>query len=93
MSAAPTVEALAAEFSRVLREWLSEQQMRAVIQRNATAEYAGCCASHDFCDANMAMLEACANLTGKTEHDFGDEALQSVVNRAWDLAKAKEFRT
>lgn len=86
-------EALAAEFTRVLREWLTEEQMREVVKRNATVRYAGCCASHDFCDANMAMLEACAKLTGKpeTEHDFADEALCAIVNRAWDLARASGF--
>jgi hypothetical protein len=94
LSARLTPKALAREFSRVLRSWLSPAQMRAVRERNKTQKYAKCCASHDFCDANMAMLEACAKLTGKpeTDHDFADEDLCAIVNSAWALARAGEFR-
>lgn len=57
---------------------------------NSTAAYATCCASHDFCDANMPMAEAFAAVMGRpfvTETGIADDDL-SLVNAAWDIARA-----
>lgn len=48
----------AQRFDAVLREWLTPAEYAEVLRRNGTPEYSDCCASHDFCDANMAMLDA-----------------------------------
>jgi hypothetical protein len=66
------VEQLAQEFSRLLRRDLSEHEMSEVIARNATTEYSGCCATHDFLDANMTMFEAFQNVVGREVIMSGD---------------------
>lgn len=93
---------IAAEFSRVLREWLTANEMGQVLDRNKNGpEYVGdmCCASQDFCDANMAMDEALRNLYGATwdtalnDGSFFEETsrFHPLWNRAWSIAKASEF--
>ncbi len=99
----PTPEEVSAEFIAVLNEWLTPEQLEQVRVRNAVlATNPGqedCCASHDFCDANVAMEEAfkrCGldpSSTGVPDTDYplmSDEVLE-VWNKAWALAKAKGF--
>ncbi len=94
MSTIPTVSALAAEFSTILHDWLGAVKMRTVAARNRTPAYTRCCASHDFCDANMAMLEAYSNLSGIADNDIDlqDDATLDAINAAWDLAKRNGFK-
>lgn len=87
-------KALAIRFSAVLREYLGPDTMTEVITRNATPTYAGdCCASHDFCDANMAMLEAFAELANieESEVDLNDEEQARAMSQAWAIAKSEAF--
>lgn len=91
----PKVVMVAAEFGRVLREWLSPKKMRLAIAKNR--EYgpgSKICASHDYCDANMAMNEAMESLdiaVFDKEGSISDQATD-IWNAAWDIAKANEFR-
>ncbi len=60
---------------------------------NATEEYKGCCASHDFCDSNMTMVDALETLGYKEaslDVDWTEEIL-TLMNRAWDRAKELNF--
>lgn len=87
-----TQHALAKEFSRVLRSWLTPEEMAKVIQLNATPQYHGCCASHDFCDSNMAMDEAFTKIVGhECDADVGLDAV--TWSKAWDIAVKSEFAT
>ena len=90
--------ALGAQFAMVLDEWLEADEYAQVRQRNALdpqAAAGGCCHSHDFCDANMAMLEAFAVIYGREpvmgEDDPAMAAQQDEdmerMNRAWSVAK------
>ena len=63
-----------------------------VDRRNATPEYAGACASHDFCDANMPMAAAFEAVTGR-EPDVASQADADLWNAAWNIAKARGFAT
>jgi hypothetical protein len=74
---------LAFEFASVLYAWLGDDKYQEVLVRNRSIP-ANCCASHDFCDANMAMHEAFINLFGR-EPDLESEAHLSLWNRAWPL--------
>lgn len=87
------IKRLAREFAQELCETLDAEEMALVRERNATAAYAGCCASHDFCDANMLMLAAYARANGIDEDavDVSDDAVIDVMNRAWDVARASGF--
>lgn len=58
-----TVETLAAEFARIVGQWLTPAEFKQMREDNQTLG-AGLCASHDYCDANMAMDEALRNLLG-----------------------------
>jgi hypothetical protein len=92
----PKIPLLARVFSRVLQEWLMPAEMNQAIARNETAEYKGACATHDFCDANMAMHEAFENLGLKGISDFETDSPEQVAamalwNKAWDYAKANRF--
>lgn len=84
-----TPTALAKEFCAVIAEWLTPQQMDIVRERNRTIA-AGCCATHDFCDANMAMAEAFENLAG-FEPDTADDDVSRIWSTAWNLALAAGF--
>lgn len=91
-----TPENLAIKFSLLLIEDLGAETVAEAVKRNKTAEYADCCASHDFCDANMVMLAAVCSY-GYTEDDVFendcDNEVQRMWNKAWDLAKANHFYT
>ena len=52
-------QALAAMLATVLREWLTEDEFGRMQELNrGYGHSSGICASHEFCDANMAMHEA-----------------------------------
>jgi hypothetical protein len=90
----PTPDLLAQAFSRGLRECLTGEQMGLVLERNRRPDMRGCCASHDFCDANMVMLAAYSDLMDLTEAEIDGLELDGVMdlfNAAWDAAKAAEF--
>jgi hypothetical protein len=94
-----TKEALAVEFTKVLREWLSPEQMNEAIEENRIRRSQGddrTCATHDYCDANMAMSEAAERLKLPqwTEYSDGDpirDAQMDLENEAWSFAKSKDF--
>lgn len=87
-----SAENLAVEFSKILRAWLGPNRMKQVIEKNATPEYADCCASHDYCDANEAMDEAFVHLRGKGMSVQNKKDVD-LFNRAWGIAKANKFAT
>lgn len=88
----PKVDALAKQFSKVLRGWLGAKKMKTVIARNHAEQEPGICHSHDFCDANMAMDQAFRDLGVHGMPDgHGDDAMTNAWNAAWDLAKSHNF--
>lgn len=88
--AAPHTSELAHEFSRILRDWLTEDEIEQVIERNAEVDDPAVCASHDFCDANMAMYEAFERVMGHPI-DTRKKADVAVWDKAWNMAKASDF--
>lgn len=83
MSKQPTPVEAAKRFDAVLREWLTPAEYRAVLCMNRTAAYAdGVCASHDYCDANMAMAEALGEFAG-------DDLLWAAAWNEWRQATRK----
>jgi hypothetical protein len=87
----PTPEALAAEFSRVMRDYLSVAELQTAVALNAAETNPGICHTHDFCDANMAMDAAWCHLTGEDGIDADREVDARLWNDAWALAKAAGF--
>lgn len=78
---------LGAAFVWVLQDWLTIPQWDEMLKLNATAAL-GVCHSHDYCDANMAMLEAYADLLGVKSDDIDlSDNVYSLFNDAWKWAK------
>jgi hypothetical protein len=86
----PSAEELASAFSKILWRWLTPAEMEDVIRLNGTAEYANCCATHNYCDPNQAMIDALENF-GVYWFDANDEELTALINAAWSLARERNF--
>lgn len=83
---------IADAFRSVLRSWLTESQLVEVDRRNKAESNPAICHSHDFCDANMAMLEAVERLIGR-DMNIGDDDDNALFNDAWTQAQADGFAT
>ena len=98
---------LSLEFSKIIREWLTPEELVKVNKLNRTNPEAlsgSICHTHDFCDANQAMIDA-MELCGiewifapETRDPDYDNVSQSkdrqgqMIDRAWNLAKANGFK-
>jgi len=80
---------LAHTFCALVRKHLASH-MSEIVRRNATLEYSGCCATHDYCDANILMLHAWQKVYG-VEPDPACEDQADSWNRAWDTARESGF--
>jgi hypothetical protein len=82
----PQVILLARQFADVLQEWLTPAEFEEMQRRNKMRMHENACASHDFCDANMAMEDAFRRTFGR-EPNLQDDTDIDVWNNAWDAAK------
>lgn len=84
---------VAMAFCRQLALSLTEGELTLVRERNRVEENAGVCHTHDFCDANMLMLDAFVEcgIAENQEVCIGDE-LHPLWNSAWKLAAEADFR-
>ena len=85
----PSPNNLAVEFSRILNNWLTKQDIESINEANKKDP--NFCASHDYCDPNEAMLEAYENISGSTPVGFLATALLSLFREAWAIAKLSQF--
>lgn len=89
MTASLTARDLAGTFAAVLREWLTPEQLAEIDRINAESTSKGdtlVCATHDYCDANEAMLLALERHGVEYSADLHD-----TINLAWEIAKARGF--
>jgi len=97
---ASTVSRLAAAFAGKLRDAFTDKEWEEMRSRNAAPVFAGSCASHDFCDANMVMAASFLELLGRDltwQNDDGSHSPESEAdftlwNSAWDEAR-REYLT
>jgi len=66
-------------------EYANFEEMRRL---NAVESNPAICHSHDFCDANMSMLEAFQYVMDRTAR-LSDQADIDMINAAWEHAKAE----
>lgn len=80
-------------FRSVLRSWLSESDLLEVDRRNKAEKSDSVCHTHDFCDSNMAMLEAFEKVTGRPLFVDGviPDENSDLFNDAWEVAKVDGF--
>lgn len=93
-----TKEKIAQEFSRRLKDCLTEGQLKKVIELNRLRKGTpdqGCCATHDVCDPNMTMLAAFERVMERRPEFMDDSEIEThdydLWNGAWELAKREEF--
>lgn len=84
---------VAKEFCIVIGEWLKGWKLEKVILRNRAQHSPSVCHTHDFCDANMAMVEAFEFFGLDTPEDQYGATSFKLWNDAWDLAKRAEFNS
>jgi hypothetical protein len=94
------IEAIARAFAATILEASNELDIESsqtvgtlvleINTRNARPDYAGCCATHDFFDANIGMAEAFFSVTGG-EPDAASETDAALWNAAWTMAKDAGF--
>ncbi|CAE6843003.1 hypothetical protein R20943_07205 [Paraburkholderia aspalathi] len=86
------VEYCAKRFAAILADWLDRAEREAVVERNRRQADPLVCHSHDFCDANMAMLDTLQNI-GVVAETF--ESLPEEVCilwcAAWEEARQSGF--
>lgn len=81
-----TASELGAAFVWTLKDWLTIPEWDEMARLNKTAAR-GVCHSHDYCDANMAMIEAYADLLGIQADDVDlSDSTQDLFNAAWSWA-------
>lgn len=92
------VQKLSERFSFIIRQWLTAEQVIEVNLRNAMNRDLGdnsTCATHDFCDANMAMHQAfldVLDVDASAEDNINNAFVILQWSKAWDLSKANEFQ-
>ena len=92
---APTVkpaEQIGIRFAQVLREWLTDAEWLEMRRRNVEHVNDGICASHDFCDANMAMHQAFMDC-GQPDpaENPQDDAVLTLWGDAWQWAQVNRL--
>lgn len=81
---------LASAFSKNIRESLTEEELKKVIKDNmSNSEHI--CATHDFIDSNVCMIEAFLAVKGKDVDPQSSEDLE-LVNAAWKISKDNGFK-
>lgn len=78
-------ETVADGFAGIIRDWLSEEEFEELCRRNREDSQEEVCHSHDFCDANDAMLSALDREGIST--DMTNSIVVNFVNAAWAEAK------
>jgi hypothetical protein len=85
---AALTEKVARRFAYYIRKYLTADELMEVNVLNDRELAFGVCHSHDFCDANDAMLGAFQDCG---PFDVEDEASHKLWNAAWDVAVEYRF--
>ena len=90
-----TTERIARAFSANMLEAIGREKLGFAIAANALNPSAPWCASADWCDANMVMLDTLASVLGVSEDWVMDrietDSILNLWNVAWTVARANHF--
>lgn len=86
---------VAHEFAKVIAAWLDPEEVFEIERKNA-ATNDGSCHSHDYCDANLAMISAFEQILGRepmmSEENEAEQAQHEadygLMSAAWNTARA-----
>jgi hypothetical protein len=84
-----TTQRLANEFSPIIRDWLTPNEIAEVLRRNKTYE-SYVWATQNFCDANGKMSQAFILVMGCASDPASDSDAM-LWRSAWEIAKKAEF--
>ena len=84
-------ELIGDKFVEVLKDWLSCEKIESIKILNARETTTLNCASHYFCDANEAMIEAFYFFNEDLPDDEGGYSQFILWNNAWSYAKKKHL--
>lgn len=79
---------IAKTFSQNILNEIGEDNMQKLADTSQENLHEETCESHDYCDANMCMLEAVTEHTGL---DSIPTDFMPVANRAWTMARENNF--
>ena len=84
---------LAHAFTEIVRKSFSAKELAEIVKRNRAYRKEGrmCCATQEFCDANMLMEEAFTNVMGR-EPNVGADQDADLWNAAWSKAANADFK-
>jgi len=84
---------LAHAFTEIVRKSFSARELAEIVKRNRVYRKEGrmCCATQEFCDANMLMEEAFIKVMER-EPDVGSDQDADLWNAAWSKAADAEFK-
>lgn len=77
---------VAFRFGTILREWLTAEERAEILRLNTAETNPHICHSHDVCDPNQAILDACEE-TG-VALEVNDDRFFDLANAAWPVAIA-----
>lgn len=93
----PSINQLCEAFRKEIRTELSLGQRHEVDRKNRAHDRRDTCATHDYCDANLCMLEAAKSLgldlfpEGEERDESENARVWDLVNQAWNLAVKRGF--
>ena len=85
-----TAEKLSNKFAYLLSMEIGDDNLRKVVDRNRAENCGSVCHSHDYCDANMIMVEAFKEVC-KREPDLNNRDDVVLIDQAWKQAKDYNF--
>lgn len=85
----PTAPQLAREFSNALIQWLGVRKIDKINALNKAESNPSICHTHDFCDANQAMIDALAEFGVELDTQSAEQT--ALVSNAWAIAKRNQF--
>lgn len=73
--------------------WAPTKVLKAIDAENSRRDFDNTCASHDYCDANVALIFTMRILTGRKQFggQGGTEYQFDLENDIWDTAKRAGF--
>ncbi len=74
----------------VVREWTTPRELELIRAKNHEYGESGCCATHDFFDASIAMELAWRRTFGRAV-DMDSELDVATWNAAWTMARRNDL--